>query len=97
MDFRSEKGTLAKGYTVTVPLTISGSKIEGVRDRARASSGELQYVGEVREGGELVIRAIGGTGKTDYTPNRVTPGTAFGYTLKGQLGAPPASEYMSPQ
>lgn len=85
-DFRSEKGTLAKSYTVTVPLTISGGRVEGVRDRARASSGELQYVGEVREGGELVIRAVGATGKPDYTPNRVSPGTAFGYTLKGQLG-----------
>jgi hypothetical protein len=85
-DFRSEKGALAKGYTVTVPLIIAGGKIEGVRDRVGAASGELQYVGEVREGGELVIRAIGATGKPDYTPNRVAPGTSFGYTLKGQLG-----------
>lgn len=86
-DYRSDKGTLAKGYTVTIPMVIAGGRVVGERSRDYASSGDLQYTGEVREGGTLLIRAAGATGKPEYTPNRAAPGTNFGYTLKGELGA----------
>ena len=85
-DFKSEKGPLAKGYTLHVPLTISAGRVEGTRERDYATSGELRYTGEVYSDGELVVRAVGATGKSEYTPNRVAPGTNFGYTLKGRLG-----------
>lgn len=53
--------------------------------RRAVGAGDLRCVGEVREGGELLIHALGATGKPDVTPNRVAPGTSSGYRLHGRL------------
>ena len=82
-DTQDRRG-LVKGYEYKFDLTIVDGRVQG-QYGSKGAPASVVYSGSVADDGTLEIKAVGNTGRSDYSVGKVAQGTDYGYTLAGSL------------
>ena len=71
-----------KGYTYAFAATIVDGRLEA-QYGTRGAPASVTFDGTVANDGTLEIRAVGNTGRSDYSVGQVAQGSAYRYTMRG--------------
>lgn len=79
-----DKTGLVKGYEYKFFVVIVGGTVRG-QYGAKGSPASVTFSGLVETDGTLELRAVGNTGRSDYSVGKVERGTEYSYSLSGTL------------
>ena len=82
-DTQDKKG-LVKGYEYKFTITITDGKVQG-QYGSKGAPASVVYSGSVADDGALELKAVGNTGRSDYSVGKVAQGTDYSYTMTGKL------------
>ena len=79
-----DRNGLVKGYEYKFTVTITGGRLQG-QYGAKGAPASIVYSGSVTNDGTLEVKAVGNTGRSDYSVGKVALGTDYSYTMVGRL------------
>lgn len=79
-----DKSGLVKGYEYKFAVTILDGKLQG-QYGAKGAPASIAYSGTVATDGTLEVKAVGNTGRSDYSVGKVAQGTDYSYTMTGKM------------
>jgi hypothetical protein len=75
---------VVKGYEYAFEAVISEGAVNGRYESARTAA-HVTFTGTVAADGTLAIRAVGNTGRREYSVGRTAEGSPYQYTMQGRL------------
>jgi hypothetical protein len=79
-----DRNGLVKGYEYKFSVTIAGGKLQG-QYGTKGAPASIAYSGSVENDGTLEVKAVGNTGRSDYSVGKLAQGTDYSYTMAGRL------------